>query len=56
MPGRTENNHRVTIVRLMDSEPSKIVFNDVIKMFFMIADIRLASIDDFLSDGEVPIW
>jgi hypothetical protein len=40
----------------VDPDPEKIVFNDVIKMFFMCADIRLAMLDEFFNEGEVPIW
>lgn len=56
MPLTTPNNHRVTIVRIVDPEPDKIVFNDVIKMFFMLSDLRLASVDELFVDGEIPIW
>jgi hypothetical protein len=56
MPTRTAEHYRVSIVRLTDSNPEKIDFNVVIKMFFMVADIRLASMDDLWSDGEIPIW
>jgi hypothetical protein len=56
MPEKTPNNYRVTIVRLVDPDPDKIVFDDVIKLFFMAGDIRLANIDELWSDGEVPIW
>lgn len=56
MPTRTPDHHRVSIVRLTESDPDKIDFNVVIKMFFMVADIRLASMDDIWSEGEIPIW
>ena len=56
MPERTPNNCRVTIVRIVDPDPDKINFNDVIKMFFMCADIRFANVEELWTDGEVPIW
>ena len=56
MPEKTPNNYRVTIVRIVDPDPDKIVFNDVIKMFCMLSDIRLAMLDELWIDGEVPIW
>jgi hypothetical protein len=40
----------------LDSDAEKINFNDVIKMFFMLADIRLASVEEFWNEGEIPIW
>ena len=56
MPARTPQHFRVSIARLNDPDPEKIDFNTVIKMFFMVADIRLASLDDMWADGEIPIW
>ncbi|KAG5680472.1 hypothetical protein PVAND_009980 [Polypedilum vanderplanki] len=56
MPTRTSEHNRVSIVRLTDPNPDLIDFNTVIKMFFMVADIRLASLDDIWSEGEIPIW
>lgn len=53
---RTPENFKVTVFRLIDDDPDKIIFNDVIKAFYMAADIRLVSVEDVWSDGEVPIF
>ena len=55
----TPDNYKCCIFRLTDSNTDKWNFNDVIKAFFMVADVRLVSPDpnpDNLADGEVPIF
>lgn len=46
----------MTILRLVDDDPEKIVFNDVIKAFFMAVDARFILMDEVWSDGEIPIF
>lgn len=53
---RTPDNRRVSIIRLIDSNADKINFNHTIKAFYMAADIRLATMDEVWTDGEVPIF
>lgn len=55
----TPENFKCCILRLIDYNSDKFVFNDVIKGFFMVADVRLVSPDpdpENLADGEVPIF
>lgn len=51
-----KENYKVTIFRLIDNDPEKINFNDVIKAFFMAADTRLVTMDEVWSAGEVAIF
>jgi len=51
-----KENFKVTIVRLIDNDPEKIVFNDVIKAFFMAIDTRLVMTDEVWASGEIPIF
>lgn len=46
----------MSIIRLIDDDPDKIVFNDVIKAFFLGGDLRLVTTDEVWSDGEIPIF
>lgn len=55
----TPQNYKCCIYRLIDSNSDLWAFNDVIKAFFMVADVRLVSPDpnpDDLAEGEVPIF
>lgn len=55
----TPENYKCCILRLIDYDSNKFVFNDAVKGFFMVADVRLVSPDpdpDNLADGEVPIF
>lgn len=55
----TSENYKCCIMRLIDYKSENFVFNDVIKTFFMVADVRLVSPDpdpDNMADGEVPIF
>ena len=53
MINRTPDNFKVTIIRLIDNDPSKIDFNDIIKAFYMAADIRLVTTEEVWSDGKI---
>jgi len=53
---RTPDNYKVTIFRLSDPDPDKIIFNDVIKAFYMAADIRLATTEEIWASGEIPVF
>jgi hypothetical protein len=51
----TPENYKCSINRLVDSRTDKFNFNDMIRTFFMVADVRLISEDpnEELSEGEV---
>lgn len=55
----TPENYKCCIMRFIDFKPESFVFNDAVKAFFMVADVRLISPDpnpEHLADGEVPIF
>lgn len=55
----TEKNYKSCIYRLIDYNSTNFTFNDAVKAFFMVADVRMISNDpdpDNLSDGECPIF
>lgn len=53
----TPENYKVIILRLINDDFEHIQFNDVIKAFFMMSDVRLITPDfKCLSDGEIPIF
>lgn len=55
----TVNNYKLILFRLNIDDIDDIHFNDVVKVFFMMSDIRLitSDLDDQeLCDGEVPIF
>lgn len=54
----TQENYKICIFRLQDVNSEKFNFNDVIKAFFMMADLRMVCPDPNpeLADGEVPIF
>lgn len=54
MPNKTKEGYEILIYRLIDTDPSKIVFSDAIKGFCMFNDIRLS--EDLLADGYVVIF
>lgn len=44
-------------MRLVDEDPSKFNLTNMIKVFFMMSDVRLITPDiNDLSDGEIPIY
>lgn len=55
----TPENYKCCINRLVDYSTEGYNFNDLIKTFFMVADVRLVSPDpnpEKMADGEVPIF
>lgn len=58
MAKATPENYKCCIFRLTDPKTDSFNFNDVIKAFFMVADVRLVSPDpnQSLADGEIPIF
>lgn len=55
----TPENYKCCIFRLIDTRSELFNFNDVIKTFFMVADVRLVTPDpdpENLAAGEVPIF
>lgn len=56
MVNRTPENNSVSIFRLVDSNPDKMDFNDVIKAFYMASDVRLVTTEEVWADGEVPVF
>lgn len=53
----TPENYKIIVFRLISDEFDHIHFNDVIKAFFMMSDVRLITPDPKgLSDGEIPIF
>lgn len=53
----TPENYKVCIFRLIEEDFDDIEFNDVIKTFFIMSDVRLISPDlKTLTDGEIPIF
>lgn len=54
MPNKTQEGYEILIYRLIETDPSKIVFADAIKGFCMFNDIRLS--EDLLAEGYVVIF
>lgn len=55
LPKTTEENYKVFIYRLIDSDADNYYFNNNVKTFFMLADTRIIS--EFpLTEGEEPIF
>jgi hypothetical protein len=53
----TSDNYKVIVLRLISDNFDHIHFNDVIKCFFMMSDVRLITPDaKLLTDGEIPIF
>lgn len=53
----TPQNYKVCVFRLIDFDADKFDFNDAVKTFFIMADVRLISPDpNVLTDGEIPIF
>lgn len=53
----TDENYKIIVLRLINDDFEKIHFNDVIKAFFMMSDVRLITPDvKALTDGEIPIF
>lgn len=54
MPKTTKEGYQILIYRLIDTDPSKIMFADAIKGFCMFNDIRLS--EDLLAEGYFVIF
>lgn len=54
MPKKTDEGYEILIYRLVDTDPSKIMFSDAIKGFCMFNDIRLS--EDILAEGYIVIF
>lgn len=52
----TPENYKICVYRLATDDVDYIDFNDVVKGFFLVADLRLIADDAKLSDGEIPIF
>lgn len=53
----TPENYKIIVFRLTNDNFDHIHFNDVIKAFFMMSDVRLITQDKKLvADGEIPIF
>lgn len=53
----TPENYKVIVFRLTSDDFEHIHFNDVIKCFFIMSDVRLITPDaKILTDGEIPIF
>lgn len=55
LPTLTKENYKVFIYRLADTNADKFIFNDAVKTFLMVSDVRLIYEKDFPA-GEVPIF
>lgn len=54
LPKTTDEGYQILSYRLVDTDPSKIIFSDAIKGFCMFNDIRLS--EDKLAEGYVVIF
>lgn len=52
----TPENYKICIFRMTNDDVDHIDFNDVIKAFFMMSDVRLITPEEKLSDGEISIF
>lgn len=55
LPKPTQQNYKLFIYRLANSDADKYNFVDSLKTFFMVSDVRMVTEKDIL-DGEVPIF
>lgn len=55
LPKPTQQNYKLFIYRLANSDPDNYNFVDSLKTFFMVSDVRMITEKDIL-DGEVPIF
>lgn len=53
LPNKTPEGYEILIYRLVDTDPSKIMFSDCLKSFCMFNDIRLS--EDYMADGYVVV-
>lgn len=56
LPKATPERYKVFIYRLRDGDADKFQYADSLKVFFMVADVRMASENAADTVGEVPIF
>lgn len=57
LPNTTKENYKVLFYRLVEFGTENYHFTEIIKLFFMVADVRLITPDqNGLTDGEIPIF
>lgn len=54
IPKKTVEGYEILLYRLIDTDPSKIIFSDALKGFCMFNDIRIS--EDLLAEGYVVIF
>ncbi|KAG5680477.1 hypothetical protein PVAND_009985 [Polypedilum vanderplanki] len=52
----TEENYKIGVFRLLQDELDHIEFNDLIKAFFVMSDVRNIMFEPKLNDGEIIIF
>lgn len=56
MPKNTSDNHKISISRLVDTDPNKYIYIDSIRAILAMLDVRFVTLDsDELNDGEIGI-
>lgn len=56
MPRNSPENHKITIFRLIDSDPEKYNYLDVCRMVITMMDVRFTTVDkNEMIDGEIGI-
>lgn len=54
MPKTTPEGYHLLLYRLIDNDPSKVIFSDCLKAFCMFNDICLS--EDYLAEGYVVVF
>ena len=54
MPKKTPEGYNILIYRLIDSDPSKLIFSNAVKSFCMFNDYRIS--EDLLTEGYIVIF
>lgn len=54
LPRPTADRRNILLLRFRDSNPELLNFNETVRMFFMISDVRLIAGE--MNDGEIPIF
>jgi len=56
MPKNTAENHKISVGRLVDMDPSKYVYVDICRMVVTMLDVRFVTVDDNeLINGEIGV-
>lgn len=56
LPKNTDENHKVTIFRLADTNSANFTYIDIVRMIFVMMDVRFVSVDrNELINGEIGI-